>query len=66
MWASEHVLSLRALHIPGPEKRGADLMSRGGPLADQWRLHSEVVQEIWNRFREAEVDLPTSRNNTHC
>ena len=30
LWVSQIVLSLRALHIPGRENRGADLISRGG------------------------------------
>ncbi|CAK6973289.1 von Willebrand factor A domain-containing protein 5A-like [Scomber scombrus] len=30
-WASEHLQSLRALHVPGLENRGADLVSRGSP-----------------------------------
>ena len=43
LWASEHLPSLRVLHILGPENRGVDLMSRGNPLADEWVLHPEVV-----------------------
>ena len=57
VWASEHLLSLRALHILGLENRGTNLMSRGSPLADEWVLHPKVVQQIWNQFRRAEVDL---------
>ena len=49
LWASENVLSLKALHIPRRENRGADLMSRGGPLPDEWMLHPEVVKQIWAR-----------------
>lgn len=65
-WASEHLLSLRALYIPGIENRGADLMSRGGPLEDEWRLQPEVVQQIWTQFGRATVDLFANRSNTHC
>lgn len=65
-WASEHLQSLRALHIPGLENGGADLMSRGGPLDDEWRLQPEVVQQIWTRFGKATVDLFANRSNTHC
>ena len=65
-WASEHLQSLRALHIPGLENRGADLMSRGGPLDDEWRLQPGVVQQIWSRFGRATVDLFADRSNTHC
>lgn len=59
-WASEHLLSLKALYFPGLENRGADLMLRGDPLPDEWRLYPEVVREIWTRFGKAEVDLFTS------
>lgn len=31
LWASEHLLSLKALHIPGLENRGANLIYRGNP-----------------------------------
>ncbi|XP_071062420.1 junctophilin-1-like [Pseudochaenichthys georgianus] len=37
LWASEVVLSLRAIHIPGLENRGADLMSRSGPLPGSYQ-----------------------------
>ncbi|KAE8295205.1 hypothetical protein D5F01_LYC06131 [Larimichthys crocea] len=61
-WASAHLHSLRALH----ENRGVDLMSRGGPLQDKWKLQPEVLQQIWRRFGKATVDLFASRSNTHC
>jgi len=66
LWASQNVLSLRALHIPGRENGGADLMSRGGPLPDEWRLFPEVVRQVWTQFGRAEVDLFTNRRNSHC
>ena len=50
LWASEVVLSLRALHIPGLENRGAELMSRGSPLPGEWVLHPEVVKQVWAQF----------------
>lgn len=34
LWALT-LLSLRALHIPGVENKGADIMSSGGPLPDE-------------------------------
>ncbi|KAK5898201.1 hypothetical protein CgunFtcFv8_015639 [Champsocephalus gunnari] len=66
LWVSQIVLSLRALHIPGRENGGADLMSRGGPLPDEWRLHPEVVKQVWTQFGRAEVDLFANRSNSHC
>ena len=32
-------------------------MSRGGPRASEWRLNPLIVQQIWQHFRVAEVDL---------
>lgn len=43
LWALKHLLSLKA---PGLENMVADLMSRGGPLPDEWRLNPEVVKQI--------------------
>uniref|UniRef100_A0AAV2K2P3 ribonuclease H n=1 Tax=Knipowitschia caucasica TaxID=637954 RepID=A0AAV2K2P3_KNICA len=38
LWAALHLLSLRARHVPGARNVGADRMSRGGPLQDEWGL----------------------------
>ncbi|KAI3374147.1 hypothetical protein L3Q82_006008 [Scortum barcoo] len=65
-WAHTHLLSIRAMYIPGKQNRGADIMSRGGPRQGDWSLHLELVKQIWLRFREAEVDLFAARGNTHC
>ena len=40
-------------------------MSRGGPLPDEWRLHLEVVKQVWTQFGRAEVDLFANRRNSH-
>ena len=66
LWAHQYLLSLRALHIAGAQNFGADLMSRGGPRRDEWRLHPDIVRLIWRRFGTAQVDLFASRENTHC
>ena len=66
LWAHQYLLSLRALHIAGAQNFGADLMSRGGPRRDEWRLHPDIVRLIWQRFGTAQVDLFASRENTHC
>lgn len=39
-------------------------MLRGSPIQQEWRLHPEVVHQIWSRFRGAEVFSP--RESTHC
>ena len=47
LWAARHVLSLRAVHIPGHLNYGADLLSRGDPRAADWCLHPQVIEQIW-------------------
>ena len=50
----------------GSANSAADLLSRGGPLPGEWRLHPEVVREIWEVLGEAEVDLFASAETSHC
>src|SRR4029434_7470748 len=66
LWAARHVLSLRAVHIPGHLNYGADLLSRGDPRAADWCLHPQVIEQIWMRFFRAQVDLFANRQNTCC
>src|SRR4029434_5944096 len=61
LWAARHVLSLRAVHIPGHLNYGADLLSRGDPRAADWCLHPQVIDQIWVRFFRAQVDLFANR-----
>ena len=66
MWARARLLSLRAAYVPGVMNSAADMLSRGGPLAGDWRLHPQVVQQLWDRFGMAQVDLFASRDDAHC
>ncbi|XP_038158400.1 uncharacterized protein LOC119794765 [Cyprinodon tularosa] len=66
VWTSSRLLSLRAIHVPGVMNRGADLLSRGNPRYREWKLHSGVVAQIWERYGHAEVDLFASEENAHC
>ncbi|XP_039904084.1 uncharacterized protein LOC120744034 [Simochromis diagramma] len=66
LWCSVHFLTLRATHVPGHLNLGPDLLSRGGPLVREWRLHPSIVARIWDLFGEAQIDLFASRVNTHC
>ena len=59
-------VSLRAVYLPGKDNVAADLLSRGGPLPGEWRLHPVIVQAIWDRFGRAQVDLFASQETTHC
>ncbi len=65
-WAHPRFKSLRATHVPGQTNLAADQLSRGGPLPGEWRLHPEVVNQIWTRFGTAVADLFASRETTHC
>ena len=66
IWARAHLLSIRAMYVPGELNRGADLMSRGGPRQGDWSLHPELVSQVWSRFGRAEVDLFAARGNAQC
>ncbi|XP_076746637.1 uncharacterized protein LOC112431703 [Maylandia zebra] len=66
LWCSVHFLTLRATHVPGHLNLGPDLLSRGGPLVREWRLHPSIVAQIWDLFGEAQIDLFASRVNAHC
>ncbi|KAJ7983886.1 hypothetical protein DPEC_G00370200 [Dallia pectoralis] len=66
LWAHRHLRSLSAVHVPGRQNVGADLMSRGGPRDDDWRLNPEIVSLIWERFGEARADLFAARENAQC
>lgn len=66
LWSSSRLLSLRATHVPGVLNRGADLLSRGNPLYGEWVLHPQVVEQIWQRYGRAAVDLFASRRNAKC
>ncbi|XP_033996615.1 LOW QUALITY PROTEIN: uncharacterized protein LOC117490940 [Trematomus bernacchii] len=64
--ARAHLLSIRAMYVPGELNKGADLMSRGGPRQGDWSLHPELVSQVWSRFGRAEVDLFAARGNAQC
>lgn len=65
-WCQPRLASLRAAHIPGVCNQTADALSRDQVHPGEWRLHPDVVQEIWLRFGRAEVDLFASERTTHC
>ncbi|XP_074470437.1 uncharacterized protein LOC141754903 [Sebastes fasciatus] len=66
VWAFPCFSSLRAMYLPGPQNVVADFLSRQKPPAGEWRLHPEVVEEIWRKYGAAEVDLFASEASTHC
>ncbi|XP_051505143.1 uncharacterized protein LOC127412641, partial [Myxocyprinus asiaticus] len=64
--SQQHLKSLRATHIPGNLNATADALSRQVPRRGEWRLHPQVVQLIWSRFGQAQVDLFASQESSHC
>ncbi len=66
LWSQKHLRLLRAVHVPGELNRAADKLSRQHALPGEWRLHPEVLQLIWRRFGDAQVDLFASPDTSHC
>ncbi len=66
VWSQDKFLSLRAVYIPGNLNVGADILSRQGPRPGEWRLHPEVVKQIWRVFGQAQVDLFATHQTLHC
>ncbi len=65
-WSSLKLLSLKAVYIPGVANKAADLLSRTGPLPEEWCLHPEVVRLIWGQFGMAKIDLFATVETAHC
>ncbi|MCI4385511.1 hypothetical protein PGIGA_G00051370, partial [Pangasianodon gigas] len=66
VWSQGKLLSLRAVYIPGHLNMGADILSRQGPKPGEWRLHPDVVKQIWRVFGQAQVDLFATQETSHC
>ncbi|KAL0183722.1 hypothetical protein M9458_019418, partial [Cirrhinus mrigala] len=66
LWSQTRLKSLGAVHIPGELNRAADQLSRQPTHPGEWRLHPQTVQLIWSRFGEAQIDLFTSPESSHC
>lgn len=66
LWAAPCLASLRAMYLPRERNLVADFLSRYKPLPGEWRLHPEVVHDIWDLFGRAEVDLFATEESAHC
>ncbi len=66
LWADQHLLSIRAVHVPGSLNYSADLLLRGRAIHGDWRLHPLTVNMIWGIFGRVEVDLFASAENAQC
>ncbi len=51
-WADVHLLSLRAMYLPGHYNQIADSLSRANPTPWDWQIHKEVIQSIWDTYAE--------------
>ncbi len=57
LWAQDKFLSLRAVHVSGVLNLAADFLSRQKLRSGEWMLNRQTVDQIWERFGVAEVDL---------
>lgn len=58
LWVQCNLLSLWAVHMPGRQNQGADMLSRDNVAQGEWRLHPQV-------FERAEVYFFASEDNYH-
>ena len=66
LWVAENAHYIRGLHLPGKNNNAADILSRGGPHAENWSLNPAIVELLWERFGTAQVDLFAAKANHKC
>ena len=66
LWCDSRLKSIRAIHLPGLQNHGADLLSRGRYFYDDWVLHPGVANQIFVRYGCPTVDLFASEQNAKC
>ncbi len=66
LWAQAKFLSVRAVYIPSHLNSGPDLLSRQRMENGGRRLHTQLVNLVWQRFGRAKVDLFASSTTTYC
>ena len=66
LWCDSRLASISAMHVPGLQNLGADLLSRGRFHYGDWTLHPGVVSQIFSRYGRAEVDLFATAENATC
>ena len=66
LWCDSRLASIKAIHVPGLQNSGADLLSRGRTRYEDWSLHPLVARQVWARFGQPEVDLFASEENAKC
>ncbi len=66
LWAQDKFLSLRVVHVPEVLNLVADFLLRQKLRSGEWMLNHRSVDQIWERFGAAEVDLFASQESTQC
>ena len=63
LWAQAKNITLRAEHIPGVQNVRADALSRCMASPLEWRLCTQVVQEIFQQLGSPAIDLFATAEN---
>ena len=66
LWCNSRLKSIRAVHLPGLQNHGADLLSRGRYYYEDWSLRPSVARQIFVRYGCPSVDLFASEANAKC
>ena len=66
LWCDSRLESIRAVHLPGLQNHGADLLSRGRYYYIDWVLHSGVAKQIFGKYGCPSVELFASEQNAKC
>ncbi len=66
LWAQDKFLSLRAARVSGVLNLAADFLSRQKLRSGEWMLNRQTVDQIWERFGVAEVDLFAFQESAQC
>lgn len=64
LWCNSQNIMLRAIHIKGSLNVMADLLSRKTKTVQtEWSLHPDVVQSLWEKWFQPDLDLFATRFN---
>ena len=66
LWCDLRLKSIKAVHVPGLQNTGADLLSRGRYYYGDWSLHPGVARQVSTRYGQPEVDLFATAEKTAC
>ncbi|XP_069828840.1 zinc finger protein 850-like [Dendropsophus ebraccatus] len=63
MWAEEHLLDLKTIHIRGVLNKAADWLSRNQLCQSEWSLHAKTFNRITSIFGYPDIDVMAIRKN---